>query len=340
MDQERLHYLDAARGFAILLVVLGHIWETDQPLPVLIYSFHVPLFFVVSGILADYTGRAHRPLKQLALSGLRGLIVPYVFFEVVFLAIFGLRNHFDFSSQSAHVYDGLFLSPLNVPLWFLPTLFFAELILILLLRLIRSRKAAALICLALYLVPFCPGVKGLLPNALLRLLSSVGFLAAGYFASGFIRTKNPPSPLLLFTAIANCTLAWLNGKTGVYKLTFHNPLLFTVCALTGSLCTIFLLKKLTQEDPLRPAPEHSSRGILRLASALLVLAGRNSLTILGLHIIVLRILQEILGLHTDSIVGGLLALAGICLMLTPVCWFLNRFFPFLIGKSTQKTVSK
>ena len=62
------------------------------------------------------------------------------------------------------------------------------------------------------------------------------------------------------------------------------------------------------------------------------LAGRNSLAILGLHIIVLRVLQEILGLHTSSIPGGLLALAGICALLAPVCWFLNRFLPFLVGK--------
>lgn len=319
MDRERLHYLDAARGAAILLVILGHIWETEQPIPTLIYSFHGPLFFIISGILTAYTSQERRPVKQLVFSRLRNLIVPYLFFETVFLLIFGIRNHFDFSSQNGQVYGGLLLSPLNVPLWFLPTLFFAELFLLLSLRFLRNRRYVAAICLILYLIPFVPGAERLLPDAALRCLSSVGFLAVGYFSADFVLREDPPALLLLAVALLSGALALINGKTGIYKLTFNNPALFTACALAGSYCVIFLLKKLP--------PKFSS---------LPELAGRNSLVILGLHIIVLRILQEILGLHTDSIAGGLLALAGICLLLTPVCYFFNRFLPFLIGKQKKK----
>lgn len=311
MNRNRLFYLDAARGLAILLVVLGHIWETDGLLPVLIYSFHVPLFFIISGILTAYSGRERRPLKDFVLSGLRGLILPYLFFELVFLVISGVRSHFDFSSQGAHIYDCLLLKPLNVPLWFLPTLFLAELLLLLLLRLLRDRRLCALLCLALYLLPLADGGH-LLPDAAARLFLAAGFLAAGYFSSELVQKKNPPPAALAAAAAACGILARHNGKTGIYKLTFHNPLLFTVCALTGSFCVIFFLKKF------RCPP--------------LELIGRNSLAILGLHIIVLRVLQQILGLRTDSVPGGLAALAGICLLLAPVCLILNRFFPFLVGK--------
>ena len=319
MGKERLHYLDAARGLAILLVVLGHIWESDQAIPTLIYSFHGPLFFVISGILTAYTAQERRPAKQLVLTRLRNLIVPYAFFEMVFLLIFGIRNHFDFSSQNGQVYGGLLLSPLNVPLWFLPALFLAELFLLLLLRHIQSRLCVAAICLALYLIPFLPGSGQVLPAAALRCLSSLGFLAAGYFSADLVREKTPPILLSAAVAAASGALALFNGKTGIYKLTFRNPLFFTVCALAGSYCVIFLLKKLPPK-----------------LSFPLELAGRNSLVILGLHIIVLRVLQEILGLHTDSLAGGLLALAGICLLLTPVCCFFNRFLPFLIGKQKKE----
>lgn len=318
MEKKRLSYLDAARGLAILLVVLGHIWENDQPVPVLIYSFHVPLFFVISGILTAYTDQERRTAKQLVLSRLWGLIVPYLFFEAVFLVIFGIRNHFDFSTQRAHIYDSLLLSPLNVPMWFLPTLCLTELFLILLIRTIRDKRYVALVCLILYLLPFVPVCARFLPAALLRCLSSVGFLAAGYFSAGLVRSENPPWYLLLPTAVISGLLALLNGKTGIYRQVFHNPLLFTVCALAGSYCAIFLLKKCAQRYTFP-----------------LELAGQNSLTILGLHIIVLRILQEILGLRTESIPGGLLALAGILILLTPVCAFLNRFFPFLVGKKRR-----
>lgn len=338
MDRERLHYLDAARGLAILLVVLGHIWETDQAVPVLIYSFHIPLFFLISGILIAYTDRENRPAKQLVLSGLRSLIVPYVFFEAVFILIFGLRNHFDFSSSSGQIYSGLLLSPQNVPLWFLPTLFLTELFFLLLLRLICNRSCVAVICLLLYLLPFVPEIGRILPAPLLRCLSSLGFLAVGYFSANLVRAKNPPVILLLLTAVASGALALINGKTGIYKLSFRNPLLFTVCALTGSYCVIFLLKKLSSKDSLAASGTAPASPLVAAGHALslsLELAGRNSLVILGLHIIVLRVLQEILGLHTDSIAGGLLALAGICLLLTPACWFFNRFLPFFIGKQKK-----
>ena len=51
----RLIYLDALRGFAIILVVVGHLIQynyqsaLDDPIFNAIYSFHMPLFFFISG---------------------------------------------------------------------------------------------------------------------------------------------------------------------------------------------------------------------------------------------------------------------------------------------------
>lgn len=59
-QQKRLSYLDVAKGIAILLVVLGHIvtgwyaldWKDDLfgKMNQFIYSFHMPLFIMLSGI--------------------------------------------------------------------------------------------------------------------------------------------------------------------------------------------------------------------------------------------------------------------------------------------------
>ena len=342
-ERARLPYLDAARGLAILLVVLGHIWETEQPLPVLIYSFHVPLFFIISGILAAYTKQEQRPFGRLIAARLKSLLIPYACFELGFVVIFGIRNHFDFSSQGLRAYDGLLLQPLNVPLWFLPTLFLTELFLRLLLKRIKNRTAVAFLCAVLFVIPFfatgglgesAAGVLSegpvsespgrALAELLLRCCSSLGFLAFGYFSCRFVTKKNPPVPAVLAVMALGFAAALYNGKTGIYKLTFHNPLLFTLCAVTGSYGVLFLLKKMYRKES---CP----------AGRLLALAGRNSVAILGLHIIVLRILQQILGLHTDSIGGGLLALAGICLLLVPACLILNRFLPFVVGKRRARS---
>ena len=52
LTKRRLNYLDYAKGIGILLVVLGHIYNNSVKL--WIYSFHMPLFFIISGYLLEY----------------------------------------------------------------------------------------------------------------------------------------------------------------------------------------------------------------------------------------------------------------------------------------------
>lgn len=52
MGNNRVRYIDAAKGLGILLVMLGHsISRLGQPVNTFILSFHMPLFFFVAGLL-------------------------------------------------------------------------------------------------------------------------------------------------------------------------------------------------------------------------------------------------------------------------------------------------
>ena len=52
-EKQRYDHIDIARGIAIILVVVGHSCHTpENPLNRLILSFHMPLFFFLSGIFA------------------------------------------------------------------------------------------------------------------------------------------------------------------------------------------------------------------------------------------------------------------------------------------------
>lgn len=46
----RLAEIDRAKGILIVLVVIGHIWQSGYLFNT-IYTFHMPAFFVISGIL-------------------------------------------------------------------------------------------------------------------------------------------------------------------------------------------------------------------------------------------------------------------------------------------------
>lgn len=59
MVRERIEYIDSLRGLAILLVVMGHTLESNgylsSPCYNFIYSFHMPLFFFISGFVTEYS---------------------------------------------------------------------------------------------------------------------------------------------------------------------------------------------------------------------------------------------------------------------------------------------
>lgn len=54
MGKERIQYLDICKGVGIIFVVLGHIIQTN-PIRTWIYSFHMPLFFFLSGYIFYFT---------------------------------------------------------------------------------------------------------------------------------------------------------------------------------------------------------------------------------------------------------------------------------------------
>lgn len=70
-------FLDVARGLGISLVVFGHnrvLLPGDSKILVIIYSFHVPLFFFLSGVFFKPT----RTFKATVTSRLDSLIKPYL----------------------------------------------------------------------------------------------------------------------------------------------------------------------------------------------------------------------------------------------------------------------
>lgn len=72
---KRLDYLDIAKGIAIFLVVMGHaVLAFDTPYwRLAIYAFHMPLFFLVSGMVTKT--RETYDLKDY-LSGSSGTRLP------------------------------------------------------------------------------------------------------------------------------------------------------------------------------------------------------------------------------------------------------------------------
>ena len=47
----KINYIDYSKGIAILFVIFGHVYWGNNIVTTWIYSFHMPLFFIISGFL-------------------------------------------------------------------------------------------------------------------------------------------------------------------------------------------------------------------------------------------------------------------------------------------------
>ncbi|MBA4091463.1 MAG: glycosyl transferase [Sphingobium sp.] len=79
--QFRLDWVDVARGLGILAVVIGHVW-TRGPLRDAMYSFHMPLFFLLSGMLSRPHDVGAFTRRQLV-----GQMRPYAAFLLLLILI-------------------------------------------------------------------------------------------------------------------------------------------------------------------------------------------------------------------------------------------------------------
>ncbi|AJD90785.1 hypothetical protein JMA_14680 [Jeotgalibacillus malaysiensis] len=143
----RDYYFDNAKFILIFLVVFGHaIQSSIQEDPILmttyqtIYFFHMPAFILIAG----YFAKANY-IKGLFVKLLKKLIVPYLIFQLIYtIYYYFLRNE-----------NNLEIDPLNPQwaLWFLVSLFFWSLLLILFVDVLKLKwKAAMLISIILGVV--------------------------------------------------------------------------------------------------------------------------------------------------------------------------------------------
>lgn len=85
-DTYRIDYLDIAKGVAVILMIVGHSYRPPA-LSAFIYSFHMPIFFFISGYL-----RKERPFKKNLWAWSKSLIAPYVVVAAITCVLAWLYN--------------------------------------------------------------------------------------------------------------------------------------------------------------------------------------------------------------------------------------------------------
>lgn len=141
---ERLLFLDIARGIGIMLVVLGHLWSAPEELRKYIYSFHMPLFFVISGYLYNDNKYQFYRFREYLEVKLNQLIIPYFTLALVNYILFFINTKYDFKVMLKKLFGILYSignvewTPQCSPIWFLTALFCVEIAFFILLKFSRN----------------------------------------------------------------------------------------------------------------------------------------------------------------------------------------------------------
>ncbi|WP_430534798.1 acyltransferase family protein [Listeria rocourtiae] len=141
--EKRLDWIDTAKGIGIFLVVWGHFYASDA-VKIVIYGFHMPLFFFLSGYLYKQTSIGFLSFLR---KTSKKLLFPFFIFQVATLlvvngiALIGSQQLYE--TPVTLVTQLFFLDGevgFNTPLWFLVVLFNVEMLFYLFARYLKKGK--------------------------------------------------------------------------------------------------------------------------------------------------------------------------------------------------------
>lgn len=288
-EKKRIPFVDIAKGIGILLVVLGHSRQPDDPV---IFAVHMPLFFCISGYLYSAGGSVGNFVGR----KFRGLYVPFVFWNCVFVLLSAAFGWYGMTWAKAGASCGWIValcekSNFLGATWFLAGMFGVTILYRLLdlafsrLDDFRRRLVLALVFVGISAAAF----SYKLPGGWSRPLVLSVFFGVGAFvraleekvgATRLWRWWVVPAALAVFFPIALTQTA--HQGPNVYS----SPVLFVVAGLCGTYAIVWLCRLM----------DGAKGGLVAKLSKGLTFLGRNSLDIVIWHFVVFRfiVMAEIL----------------------------------------------
>lgn len=150
-------HIDIARGIGILLVVFGHNWIVSEPKAELfniISSFHVPLFFFLSGLFLH----ADHSFKTTALTKAKTLLKPYFVTMITVGIFYALFLHYSIPKYIVGMLYGNGTTVVWPQMWFLPHLWVVTLFAWFVLRMTRFMQRSTIWKLAILTIILIIGV--------------------------------------------------------------------------------------------------------------------------------------------------------------------------------------
>ncbi len=338
----RIGWADNLKFIGITLIILGH-FHIPLEFQQYIYSFHVPLFFFISGFIfssGKYDGYSKYLIKRV-----RSLLVPYLSFAIIAWAHwFYNKTKIDPMDYILRNYDYYFLesirkilysnelSPFNEPLWFLTCLFIVVNLYYPIGKFLKRWQVILPILVTLSILGYLYSInfERRLPWHMEVVLMGTAFYGLGNITRPFLtelsrrlKGKMGVAAVPLLGCLLAITLigSSLNGRVGLFSNIYGNYYYFLTAAIAGTLFYVILSMMI---------PSNRAFSFF----------GRNTLIIYCTHLFLIH--NSIFDLHHrlyPSTSYGHLPLGHgiaytilILLIMVPMIYVINRFLPFLVGR--------
>ena len=327
--EKRIDNIDVEKGIGAVLVILGHAGITGFP-KIVLYSFHIPLFFFLSGIFIKYdpSKRVNYVLKRI-----RTILLPYCLFYILLFAKEVLKVILEKGGidELNSLLFGMILqmrtTEYSGSFWFLPVLFEATLICGISEEFVIKLKNEVVryfISAILFICGYGSIVllkKPLLWNFDAALIAS-SFMIIGrgmkeHFMVLLSLKKNTCIKILVISIIGNIGFALLNYKiTGrnsdLYWMVIGNPVLYLLSAYCG-ITAITMLTTLYKPK-------------------ICIYIGINSLLFYCLHHeFVFPVVRNITSHLPLQMLEPYYMTVITCLIIAPMCVLIRKYCPLLAG---------
>ena len=325
----RIAWLDQLKGFGIILMIYGHNFPVLEEY---IYSFHMPLFFIIAGIFHPKNITVSTIKKRV-----RQILLPYFLWSFILFGFwlfigrkFGESANLDLSITKNFI--GIFFAQgdinymnWGIPMWFLPTIFLTFILFGFILK-IKNKflQYSVLVTSIVFGFLIANFSKMYLLWSLDVALVSLFFYSFGFYAKDFIKSNKKKSVLSLLTLgiIHLAVSLFLLQKIDMYRSTYGNEILFLLNSLVGFLFWGSLFKNF-------------------LLLKFLVFLGKNTIPILALQARALSFIKLflflILGLSIFEFTEfeKVIITLGQLIILFPILIFINKYIPILNGKNKK-----
>ena len=322
----RYNFLDIAKGIGILFVVIGH---TGIPLLLSkwIWSFHMPLFFFISGILFDKS--RYPNLLLLLKRRIRTLIIPYLFFTIFVFSLAVIIK----SSLIDTSYSQLYLGWDSIALWFLPILFLTEIFFYITIHFLRYRKYLFRVILVFSFIGYILyKLKIHYPFKFEVVFIALFFYGIGYLYGNsiilYFKTKSFRIKLFYLILLFSITLfvsIILDIRLDLAFNVLGNYLISIPLALLGVIYIIFFSTFIYDYN-------------IKVLNNILLYLGRNTLVILSLHqIITVGLISIFDNFELNKYFSSFTRQSLLWILLLLCIYIFNKYLPLLIGrKNTLK----